>query len=84
MPLLTILALAAIAAGAWARERLLPGVPGADAWRAALGGMGAAGIAGALSNDSGPLLLVMATFGAAWVWGYLRSPPRSEGLRSTV
>ncbi|UGS38088.1 hypothetical protein [Capillimicrobium parvum] len=84
MPLLTVIALGAIAAGAWARERLLPGVPGVDAWRAALGGSAAAGVAGALSNDSGPLLLVMATFGTAWVWGYLRCAPSSVRCRPTL
>jgi hypothetical protein len=84
MPLLTALSLAAIAYGIWARDRLGRGLEGADAWRAALAGGAAAGIAGALSNDSGPLLLVLATFGTAWVWGYLRSGPDPEPGRATL
>jgi hypothetical protein len=75
MPLLSALALGAIAWAVWRRERLLSDVPGADAWGAALAGSAAAGIAGALSNDSGPLLLVFATFVAVWVLAYLRCGP---------
>jgi hypothetical protein len=75
MPLLTALSLAAIGWAVWRRDRLLDGVPGADAWGAALAGSAAAGVAGALSNDSGPLLLVFATFVAVWVLAYLRNGP---------
>jgi hypothetical protein len=81
MPLLTVLAVGAIAWGIVRRDRLLAGVPGADAWRAALAGSAAAGIAGALSNDSGPLLVVFATFAAAWVAAYLRA---GAGVRDIV
>jgi hypothetical protein len=72
-PLLTLAALGAVAWGVARRDRLLRDVPGADAWRAALAGSAAAGIAGSLSNDSGPLLAVFATFVAAWVAAYLRA-----------
>jgi hypothetical protein len=75
MPLLTLLALGGIAWAMRHRDRLLEGVPCPDCWRAALAGSAAAGLAGALSNDSGPLLLVFATFVAAWVAGYLRARP---------
>jgi hypothetical protein len=75
MPLLTAIALAAIGWGIARRERLLAGVPCPDCWRAALGGSAAAGVAGALSNDSGPLLLVFATFATMWVAAYLRAQP---------
>ncbi len=73
MPVLAALSLLAIGWGVWRRDRLLAGLPGAAAWGAALAGSAAAGIAGALSNDSGPLLLVFATFGTVWVAAYLRA-----------
>lgn len=71
MPLLAVLAVAAIAWGIRRRERLLAGVPGADAWGAALAGGAAGGVVGALTNDSGPVLLVFATFAVGWVAAYL-------------
>jgi hypothetical protein len=55
------------------RDALLRGVPAADAWQAALGGSATAAVAGALANDSGPLLLVFATFVTAWLCAYLRA-----------
>jgi hypothetical protein len=84
MPLLTVLALAAIAWGVWRRDRLLRGVPGADAWRAALAGCAAAAIVGALANDSGPLLLVFATFVTAWLAAYLSAGIRTGADRSML
>lgn len=84
MPLLTAAALAAIAWGAWRREWLLRGVPGADAWGAALAGSAAAGIAGALANDSGPLLVVYATFVFVWVAAYLRAGAPSRRRLETA
>jgi hypothetical protein len=70
---LTPLALAAIVVAVRRRDRLLEGIPGAPRWGAALAGAAAAGVAGALFNDSGPLLLVFATFVAGWVLVYLRA-----------
>jgi hypothetical protein len=84
MPLLTVLALAAIAWGVWRRDRLLAGVPGADAWRAALAGCAAAAIVGALANDSGPLLLVFATFVTGWLVAYLGAGSRTGADRSML
>ena len=84
MPLLTVLALAAIAWGVWRRERLLAGVPGADAWRAALAGCAVAAIVGALANDSGPLLLVFATFVTIWLAAYLCAGSRTGASRSML
>jgi hypothetical protein len=82
-PLLTLGALGLIAWGVVRRDRLLRGVPGADAWQAALAGCAAAGIAGSLSNDSGPLLVVFATFVAGWVAAYLRAgAPPAEASRT--
>ncbi len=77
MPLLTALALVLIAVGVGRRERLLAGVPGADAWRAALAGCATAAIVGALANDSGPLLLVFATFVTVWIAAYLSAGSRT-------
>jgi hypothetical protein len=79
-PLLTLGALALIAWGVVRRDRLLRDVPGADAWQAALAGCAAAGVAGSLSNDSGPLLVVFAMFVTGWVAAYLRAgaPARWE------
>jgi hypothetical protein len=73
MLVLTPLALAAIVMAIRRRDALFAGVPGAERWAAALAGAAAAGVAGALFNDSGPLLLVFSTFVAAWVLAYLRA-----------
>jgi hypothetical protein len=73
MLVMTPLALGAIAWAVHRRDALLQGIPGAPRWGAALAGAAAAGIAGALFNDSGPLLLVFSTFVAAWVVAYLRA-----------
>jgi hypothetical protein len=73
MPLAVVVALGLIALGVVKRHALLRGVPGADAWQAALGGCATAGIVGALANDSGPLLLVFATFVTVWFGAYLRT-----------
>jgi hypothetical protein len=84
MPWLTAVALALIAIGIWRRDRLLAGVPGADAWRAALAGCAAVAIVGALANDSGPLLLVFATFVTLWLAAYLSAGSRTGADRSMV
>ncbi len=77
MPLAAAVALALIAAGIWRRDALLAGVPSGDAWRAALAGCATVAIVGALANDSGPLLLVFATFVTAWLVAYLRADSRT-------
>ena len=59
------------------RERVLAPVDGDPAWRALLAGLVAAGVAGALFNDSGPVLLLFeAFFAAKCVSLYLRGDPR--------
>jgi len=82
MPLLAALSVALIAWGAWRRDRLLARLPGADAWGPALAGGAAAGVAGALTNDSGPILLVFATFVTGWLAAYLHGgrPHRAEPI----
>lgn len=63
------------AAFAWRnRERLYEAVPH-RAWAAALAGGLAAGVAGALTNDSGPVLFVNAIVALAGVTAYLLGRP---------
>jgi hypothetical protein len=81
MPVACALALAC-AAWAWGRRgRLLAPVAADPAWLAALAGGIAAGVIGALSEDSGPLLLVVAVFvlgcAGSYLWG---RPPRAEAM----
>jgi hypothetical protein len=76
MPAATAIALLAIACGLRYRERLLAPVRGDAAITAALGGTIAVGVGGALFNDSGPVLLLFATFIAACLVLYVRGDPR--------
>ena len=83
MPLATALALGASAYGVRRRERICAPVDSDPAWLAALAGGLTAGVIGALTEDSGPVLLVVAVFALACVLAYLwgtprRQPPRSE------
>ncbi len=75
MPLATALALVASVVGVRRRERLLAPVHGDPVWLAALAGGLTAGVVGALSEDSGPVLLVVAVFALACLLGYLWSAP---------
>lgn len=76
MPLATAVALLAIAWAVRYRERLYAPLQGDVAWHAALAGGLAAGIAGALFNDSGPVLLLFATATLAITTAYVRGDPR--------
>ncbi len=76
MPVVTLLALLAVALGARRQSRVLEPVGGDAAYRAALWGLAAVGIAGALFNDSGPILLLFAVFIGLCVVIYLRGDPR--------
>ena len=71
----TALALACAVAGVRARARLLAPVAAEHAWQAALAGGLAAGVVGALSEDSGPVLLVVAMLALACVTIYLWGRP---------
>lgn len=82
MPAATALALACAVAGVRRRERLLAVVGGDPAWLAALAGGLAAGVAGALSEDSGPVLLVVAMFALICVCAYLWGRPLASGQRT--
>jgi hypothetical protein len=73
MPAATALALVCAALGVRERERLLAPVRGDPAWLAAFAGGLTAGVVGALAEDSGPELLVVAVFTlgcvATYLWG---------------
>jgi hypothetical protein len=71
MPAATALALLAAAFGLRLHRRLLAPVANDAIWRAALAGGLAAGVVGALVEDSGPVLLVVAVFVLVCVLSYL-------------
>jgi hypothetical protein len=60
---------------AWRNRRRLYGALPHRAWAAALAGGLAAGVAGMLVNDSGPVLLINAVFGLAALTAYLLGRP---------
>ncbi|HEY4428610.1 MAG TPA: hypothetical protein VGN08_10435 [Solirubrobacteraceae bacterium] len=73
MPVATAVAIATAAFAVARRHALLAPVGSDPAWPAALAGGLTAGVVGALAEDSGPVLLVVATFTlgcvAAYLWG---------------
>lgn len=75
MPFATGIAVLACVYGVRYRTRIYLSVHRDAAWRAAMYGSIAAGVAGTLFNDSGPLLLLFATFVLAVVTAYLRGEP---------
>jgi hypothetical protein len=75
MPVATALALLYGWLGIRQRDRLLRPVGGDPAWLAALAGGLAAGVVGALVEDSGPVLLVVAVFALGCVVSYLWGRP---------
>ncbi|HEV3320106.1 MAG TPA: hypothetical protein VG053_10355 [Solirubrobacteraceae bacterium] len=79
MPAATLLALLCAVWGVRRRERLLAPVAGDPAWLAALCGGLAAGVVGALVEDSGPVLLVVAVFALICVLAYLWGRPTGDG-----
>jgi hypothetical protein len=81
MPLATAFALLAAGLGLRRRDRLLAPVANEQVWRAAFAGGLTAGVIGALVEDSGPVLLVVAVFAlgcvATYLWGSLeKNVPR--------
>jgi hypothetical protein len=83
MPVATAIALAYAAIGLRRRERLLTPVAVDPAWLAALAGGLTAGAVGALVEDSGPVLLVVAVFALGCVCTYLwGGPPAPREARS--
>ena len=79
MPFATALALLASALGVRHYRRLLAPVSADPAWLAALAGGLTAGVVGALTEDSGPVLLVVAVFSLGCVLSYLCNGPPDKG-----
>jgi hypothetical protein len=75
MPFLTALALLAVAYAYRYRDRIYAPLRGSPSWRAGLIGGFAAALAGALANDSGPVLLVFGVFVLACATAYVRGDP---------
>jgi hypothetical protein len=75
MPIATALSIACAVVAVRTRERLLAPVGGDAAWLAALAGGLTAGVVGALVEDSGPVLLVVASFALGCVLSYLWAAP---------
>ena len=75
MPLATALALIGSVIAVRRHERLCAPVASDPAWLAALAGGLTAGVIGALSEDSGPELLVVAVFALGCVLAYLWGKP---------
>ncbi len=71
MPLATAFALLAAGLGLRRRDLMLAPVAGDPVWRAAFAGGLTAGVIGALVEDSGPVLLVVAVFVLGCVMTYL-------------
>ncbi len=84
MPVATGLALLASALAVWRRERVCAPIDSDPAWLAALGGGLTAGVIGALTEDSGPVLLVVAVFVLACVLSYLWGQPDSRDASQTT
>jgi hypothetical protein len=88
MPVASAVSLGVSAFAIVRRRRLLDPVGSDPAWTAALAGGLAAGVVGALAEDSGPVLLVVATFAlgcvATYLWGRAPLPvtPRGSPRRS--
>ncbi len=79
MPVASAVAVIASVAAVRYRERVCAPVDSDPAWLAALAGGLAAGAIGALTEDSGPVLLVVAVLMLGCVLGYLWGKP-SQGL----
>ena len=79
MPLATAVAVIASVLTVRYRERVCAPVSSDPAWLAALSGGLAAGAIGALTEDSGPVLLVVAVLMLACVLGYLWGKPKQAG-----
>ncbi len=75
MPFTTAIVLLAACIGVRLRGRVLAPVDGDPAWLAALAGGLAAGLIGALVEDSGPVLLVVAVFTLGCLLSYLWGRP---------
>jgi hypothetical protein len=78
MPVATAFALIASVIAVRRRERICAPVDSDPAWFAALAGGLTAGVIGALTEDSGPVLLVVAVFALGCVLSYLWGQPLGD------
>ena len=76
MPVITAVCLAGAAYVIRKRDSVLAPVASARPWSACLIGGLAGSIAGSVTNDSGPLLLMVGSFGLASVVAYIRGSPQ--------
>ncbi len=76
MPFAAAIALLALAYGLRFRTRIYWPLEGRAGWTAALTGAVASSLAGALANDSGPVLIVIGFATVAFVTAYVRGDPR--------
>ncbi len=76
MPFVTLLALLGAGYALRYRERIYAPLAGSPSWHAALVGGLTASVVGALSNDSGPMLLAFGVFVLACATAYIRGDPR--------
>jgi len=76
MPFITLLAVLGAAYALRYRERIYAPLAGSPSWQAALVGGLTASVVGALSNDSGPMLLAFGVFVLACATAYVRGDPR--------
>jgi hypothetical protein len=84
MPAATVVSLIFAVVGVRRRERVLAPVGGDPVWFAALAGGLTAGVVGTLSEDSGPVLLVVAMFALGCVCAYLSGRPVSTAATPYV
>lgn len=84
MPLATALALIASVVAVRRREQICAPVDSDAAWLAALAGGLTAGVIGALTEDSGPVLLVVAVFALGCVLSYLWGEPDERRAAQTT
>ena len=75
MPLIVVVSALAVAYAVRYRERIYAPLRGSPGWHAAFIGGLTASIAGALFNDSGPLLFVFGVFVLACATAYVRGDP---------
>lgn len=76
MPFISLIAVLGAAYAVRHRRRIFAPLAGSPSWRAALIGGLTASVVGALSNDSGPMLLVFGVFILACATAYIRGDPR--------
>ena len=76
MPFVTLIALLGAVYAVRHRERIFAPLADSPSWRATLIGGLTASVVGALSNDSGPMLLAFGVFVLACATAYVRGDPR--------